>query len=333
MCISKDVVEQFNKNVDKVSTSFVVSEVWNEKESCTDSVVVPLVRYQESYKDDVSKWVLGDEYYFFSYYTFTNNPDVIELDGDYVDTSTGEILGKVVREKPKRKTTLVTPFRDFSCYDDLREWALQNGYKATATLHSNVSAWEDVIDTLPLLMLIRDVDYVNVGFYERKHLCDVFGCDDKSLNRKLKQYEKVGVFKCATKGLFKKGTVRIVFHPVVAFRGNERLQEVMVRNWYKPKSSDQLVPSKEWFEKVDAIPQSEVEEYLNRADMEMATAIFESHLAENEVLGNEGKSINKCVIKYFGDECDNKTRILTCTDVDFKLFVNGKLPVESLKRV
>jgi hypothetical protein len=124
-----------------------------------------------------------------------------------------------------------------------------------------------------------------------------------------------------------------VFHPVVAFRGNERLQEVMVRNWYKPKSSDQLVPSKEWFEKVDAIPQSEVEEYLNRADMEMATAIFESHLAENEVLGNEGKSINKCVIKYFGDECDNKTRILTCTDVDFKLFVNGKLPVESLKRV
>lgn len=332
MCISKDVVEQFNKNVDKVSTSFIVSEVWNEKESCTDSFVVPLVRYQQSYKDDVSKWVLGDEYYF-SYYTFTNNPDVIELDGDYVDTSTGEILGKVVREKPKRKTTLVTPFRDFSCYDDLREWALQNGYKATATLHSNVSAWEDVIDTLPLLMLIRDVDYVNVGFYERKHLCDVFGCDDKSLNRKLKQYEKVGVFKYATKGLFKKGTVRIVFHPVVAFRGNERLQEVMVRNWYKPNPSDQLVPNKEWFEKVDAIPQSEIDDYLNRSDMEMATEIFESHLAENEVLGNEGESINKCVIKYFGEGCDNKTRILTCTDVDFKLFVNGKLPIESLKRV
>lgn len=326
---TRKIVEMFNKDCDNASVSMTVAQVFNEKEGCYDDVVFPLC----SYMNKSGSWKYGDKEYLFTYFN-PNNPDITVYDGAYVDTTTGELLAEVP-VKSKRKTTYVTPFRDFSCDEDLQEWALTNGYKQTMTLHSDTSLWEDLIDTTPLLLAMRKVKYVNVGFYTREELCSFFGCDDKSLTRKLKQYAKVRAFKYETKGLFHKGQVRLVFHPVLCFRGSQQLQQVMQRSWLKAdfRVSDSLVPNKEFFEMVAKIPQEEVDASLAKADIDAAMAIFEAHMQEDEVLGQEGKAINKCVAKYFGEGDSAKTRLLHCSDVDFKLYMRKALTIDDVMKV
>lgn len=337
---TKNVVEQFSKDVTRGKAHAVTKRIWNEKEQCFDSVVIPT----DSYMVETGVWRFGDKEYVFNYWK-PSDKNVIEWEDWYVDKETGEILGEINPKKSKHKSTYITPFKDFSCEDDLRDWALSNGLKQTMELHCDTFLWEDLVDTTPLLLLIRDVKYVNVGFYTREHLCGVFNTNDKSLVRKLKQYAKTGAFVYETKGLFKKGEVRITFNPTLCFRGPEDWQQSFQRSWVEyrrkqiekdesqPNASDKLVPSKEWFENLKNYTQEDIAPFLERADFDSADEMYETFIREDEEVGQEVEVLNKVVEEHTGVPCGSKEKVLSCSDVDFKLFVRGAVDVNDLRKL
>jgi len=181
--MQKSFTEDFNKPVDYLTRTRKIKDATGFE---GETLCIPQGSCLKG-----TEWTLNGNTYNFETYSL-GDPNILLEDGYYVDTTTGELLGKVTPIKNK----YLEPIRPFKSKEDLREWCLEHNLKATNNLYVDLQGLKDNFkgdDLVGVLLMVRNIKYVNTGFYTREFLVGAFKCTDANLNRNLNKLCRTGV--------------------------------------------------------------------------------------------------------------------------------------------
>lgn len=297
------IIEEWASDIESepLNTAYSIQQ-YNPKTEEVDTVIIPLGGHSNGMTH-----INGKEYTF--KYFKPSDPNIILENGCYIDTLTGEILEQV-RKPSKRKTIEVMPFKDFKSLEELKEWALSNGYKATQPTHFDLSPLS-AKDKAVVSLLIQEIRYIHIHFYTRSLLKAIFECDDKHINRKLNALQGKGYLTYTTKGLMHKGQVKITFNPLLAFKGSKNQRQERIKIYTRPEGFKLL--EDDWLEKFLENPDRL--KPVSHDYEQQATDWYEKHL-----LTQDDHSTSN----------SNLVKVLMCSDINFSMFVNGTKTIDDL---
>lgn len=157
-----------------------------------------------------------------------------------VDTDTGEVLREYVTAPYDPANHKAIPQENYhtgiKSPDMLRDWCLENGYKATQHLHYDRNAINEVLgkDATRFKKMSLNNEYINYLFTTNRELQELWEVDRTVVTKILKKWADMGVINYTSLNLMTRSSIRIEMNPQLICRGKmnvpERLYNFLQRN-------------------------------------------------------------------------------------------------------